>query len=199
LFEIAPYPDGEIRQLTDGPAIHPFSPAIHPDGRHIFFVRGGGIWEIDRITLEESSIVDFRGAQLGQCSLVLGGEWLTANIGSYQRDWDGSTEFVCRDCFEAESRMRQGNWTPPPRCTPEDVAAQKRRDEEWVKATTCPKCGASLISGGECDSCRRLATAFKGAPLRRPRYKATNALLFSVLALIVLSLMAALIGIFTRH
>src|SRR5580704_18558211 len=56
LFEIAPYPDGEIRQLTDGPAIHPFSPAIHPDGSRIFFVRGGGIWEIDRRTLRERSI-----------------------------------------------------------------------------------------------------------------------------------------------
>ena len=30
LFE-ASFPGGEIRQLTDGPAIHPFSPAIHPD------------------------------------------------------------------------------------------------------------------------------------------------------------------------
>ena len=29
LFE-ASFPDGEIRQLTEGPAIHPFSPAIHP-------------------------------------------------------------------------------------------------------------------------------------------------------------------------
>ena len=59
LFEICPYPDGEIRQLTGGPAIHPFSPAIHPDGGRIFFVRGGGIWEIDRGTLEEHCIVDF--------------------------------------------------------------------------------------------------------------------------------------------
>src|SRR5690349_16759623 len=53
LFEIAPYPDGKIRQLTDGPAIHPFSPAIHPDGQRIFFVRAGSIWEIRRHTLEE--------------------------------------------------------------------------------------------------------------------------------------------------
>ena len=80
LFEIAPYPDGEIRQLTDGPAIHPFSPAIHPDGARVFFVRGGGIWEIDRATLEERCIVDFPGAQLGECSLGAGGEWLTAAI-----------------------------------------------------------------------------------------------------------------------
>src|SRR2546427_3053481 len=69
LFEIATYPHGQIRQLTEGPAIHPFSPAIHPDGRHVFFVRGGSIWEIRRETLEERSIIEVAGAQLGECSL----------------------------------------------------------------------------------------------------------------------------------
>ena len=43
LFE-ASLPDGEIRQLTDGAAIHPFSPAIF--GESIFFVRGGSVWRI---------------------------------------------------------------------------------------------------------------------------------------------------------
>src|SRR5439155_5879939 len=38
LFEID-FPDGEPRQLTTGAAIHPFSPAIHPGGRIIYFVR----------------------------------------------------------------------------------------------------------------------------------------------------------------
>jgi oligogalacturonide lyase len=80
LFEIVPYPDGEIRQLTDGPAIHPFSPAIHPDGTRLFFVRGGGVWQIDRATLEEHCIVDLPGAQLGECSLGAAGEWLTAAV-----------------------------------------------------------------------------------------------------------------------
>jgi len=79
LFE-ALFPDGEIRQLTDGPPIHPFSPAIHPAGEHIFFVRGGGVWEIDRTTLAERSIAEFAGAQLGECSLGAGGEWMTAAI-----------------------------------------------------------------------------------------------------------------------
>ena len=80
LYEISPYPDGEIRQLTGGPAIHPFSPAIHPDGRRIFFVRGGGIWQIVRATLEERCVVDFPGAQLGECSFGAGGDWITAAI-----------------------------------------------------------------------------------------------------------------------
>jgi hypothetical protein len=97
LFEIAPYPTGEIRQLTDGPAIHPFSPAIHPDGARIFFVRGGGIWQLDRRTLEERSIADFPGAQLGECSLGAGGNWLTAAIkqGSQQGLIAGRADGSC--------------------------------------------------------------------------------------------------------
>ncbi len=79
LFE-AEFPDGEIRQLTGGPPIHPFSPAIHPGGARIFFVRGGAIFALDRETLEETLIVSFDGAQLGECSLGEGGEWITAAI-----------------------------------------------------------------------------------------------------------------------
>jgi oligogalacturonide lyase len=79
LFEI-PFPDGETRQLTSGAAIHPFSPAIHPDGRTIYFVRAGEIWTIDRVTLAERRVIAFEGAQLGECSLAPGGEWITAAI-----------------------------------------------------------------------------------------------------------------------
>ena len=79
LFEAA-FPDGDLRQLTDGPAIHPFSPAIHPDGASVYFVRGGAIWRIDRTTLAEDRVVEFDGAQLGECSFGAGGEWITAAI-----------------------------------------------------------------------------------------------------------------------
>jgi hypothetical protein len=78
LFEIDPFPAGEIRQLTDGVPIHPFSPAIHPGGRDVFFVRKGGIWKLRRDTLAEHCVADFGDAQLGECSLGAGGEWLTA-------------------------------------------------------------------------------------------------------------------------
>ncbi|MFN7920280.1 MAG: oligogalacturonate lyase family protein [Bryobacteraceae bacterium] len=78
LYEIAPFPTGDIRQLTDGVPIHPFSPAIHPDGGSIFFVRRGSIWRLDRNTLAETCIVDFGDAQLGECSPGAGGDWLTA-------------------------------------------------------------------------------------------------------------------------
>src|SRR5579859_1209150 len=79
LFE-ASFPHGEIRQLTDASAIHPFSPAIHPGGERIFFVRGGAVWQVDRASLSERRIVEFPGAQLGECSLGPGGEWVTAAI-----------------------------------------------------------------------------------------------------------------------
>ena len=79
LFE-TDFPDGEQRQLTSGAAIHPYSPAIHPDGRTIYFVRGGEIWAIDRQTLAERLVSAFAGAQLGECSLGAGGEWITAAI-----------------------------------------------------------------------------------------------------------------------
>jgi hypothetical protein len=77
LFE-AEYPRGEIRQLTDGPAIHPFSPAIHPSGDSVFFVRGGSIWRLSLPSLDEELVIEFPNAQLGECSPGAGGEWLTA-------------------------------------------------------------------------------------------------------------------------
>lgn len=77
LFE-ATWPSGEIRQLTDGPAIHAFSAAIYRNGEAICFVRGGSIWTLDRKTLEERCIVEFKGAQFGECSLSADGEWITA-------------------------------------------------------------------------------------------------------------------------
>jgi oligogalacturonide lyase len=79
LFQ-AEFPGGEIRQLTDGAAIHPFSPAIHPSGAFVFFVRGGSIWRVDLPGLEETLIAEFPDAQMGECSLGAGGEWLTAAI-----------------------------------------------------------------------------------------------------------------------
>ena len=75
LFE-AGFPDGEIRQLTGGDAVHPFSAVIAPGGA-VLFVRGGGVWRVDRQTLEESRIAD-AGGQLGECSLDPSGRWFVA-------------------------------------------------------------------------------------------------------------------------
>lgn len=76
----ATFPEGYLGQLTDGPAIHAFSPAIDPSGDKVYFVRGGAIWYIDLGSLEETRIVAFENAQLGECSLSAEGDWLTAAI-----------------------------------------------------------------------------------------------------------------------
>ncbi len=78
LYAISPFPEGEIQQLTDGLAIHPFSPAIDPNGETVFFVRGGEMWRLDFATLADERVAGFDGAQFGECSLGQGGEWLTA-------------------------------------------------------------------------------------------------------------------------
>ena len=75
LFE-AGYPDGPIRQLTDGEAIHPFSPVVAASGE-IVFVRSGAVWALDRDSLDERLVADF-GGQLGECSLSADGKWFTA-------------------------------------------------------------------------------------------------------------------------
>lgn len=80
LYSIEGFPGGSIRQWTDGPPLHAFSPAIHPNGEIVFFVRGGSVWSIRRDTLEETEIVSFAGAQLGEISLSAGADWLTAAV-----------------------------------------------------------------------------------------------------------------------
>jgi len=77
LFQ-AGFPEGAIRQLTDGPGIHPFSPAAHPDGREIFFVRGGGLWAVELLSLAERRVGGIEGAQLGEPSISPDGEWFVA-------------------------------------------------------------------------------------------------------------------------
>ncbi len=78
LYSVEEFPHGPVRQWTDGEPIHPFSPAIHPEGDRVFFVRGGSVWEIRRDSLAERLIARFDGAQLGEVSLGEDGEWLAA-------------------------------------------------------------------------------------------------------------------------
>jgi hypothetical protein len=80
LFGIHPFPDGPIRQLTDGAAIHPFSPAFHPDGGRVVFVRGGSVWVLSLGDLTETLIHDFGQASMGEPSLDASGEWIVAAI-----------------------------------------------------------------------------------------------------------------------
>lgn len=78
LYEISPFPDGPIRQLTDGVPIHAFSPAWSPDGRAIYCIRGGEVWRIAYPALEETRIFGWDGSQLGEVSLGDGSRWLVA-------------------------------------------------------------------------------------------------------------------------
>ncbi len=63
---------GETSQLTFGAPIHPYSPALHPNGRDLIVTRGGSLWTGDRCIFEAA------GAELGECSISPDGEWLTA-------------------------------------------------------------------------------------------------------------------------
>lgn len=80
LFDIAPFPDGPIRQLTDGPAIHPFSPAFHPERKLVYFVRAASVWSLDLDSLAETLIVDFGDGSMGEPSLDPTSQWLVAAI-----------------------------------------------------------------------------------------------------------------------
>ena len=75
LYEAA-FPDGGIRQLTEGAAVHPFSPLVAPDGA-VLYVRGGDIWRLDWRTLGETLVAE-SGGQLGECSLSPCGNWFVA-------------------------------------------------------------------------------------------------------------------------
>ena len=77
LFEVS-LEGSEPRQLTQGAPIHPYSAALAPDGDTLVVTRGGELWAIDRATLAERRIFAFPGAQLGECSIARGGDWLTA-------------------------------------------------------------------------------------------------------------------------
>src|SRR5438067_8844017 len=65
---------GETTQLTHGEPIHPYSAALNPDGATIVVTRGSGLWAKERAG--ERRIVDFPGAQLGECSITRHGVWL---------------------------------------------------------------------------------------------------------------------------
>jgi oligogalacturonide lyase len=80
LFAIAGFPDGPIRQLTDGPPIHPFSPALTRDGSGVYFVRAASVWRLDLRSLTETCIVDYGSGSMGEPSLDAAGEWLLAAI-----------------------------------------------------------------------------------------------------------------------
>lgn len=79
LYEIV-FPDGDIRQLTEGPDLHPFSACLSHNGSSIFFTRAGAVWKLHRQSLEERCLARFESAQLGECNLSSSGTWLVTAI-----------------------------------------------------------------------------------------------------------------------
>ncbi len=72
------YPDGPIRQLTDGVAIHPYSPALSRDGSEIFYVAGSSVMAVSLETSRSRLVLEAQGAQLGEVSLDASGDWAVA-------------------------------------------------------------------------------------------------------------------------
>lgn len=80
MFQIHPFPHGTIRQLTAGPALHPFSPAIDPLGQRVYFVRGASVWGLDLSSLREDCVVDFGDGSMGEPSISRDGEWMVTAL-----------------------------------------------------------------------------------------------------------------------
>ena len=69
----------ETRQLTHGAPIHPYSPALHPNGKDLIVTRGGSLWTVSLHNKGSDRLIfEAIGAELGECSISPDGEWLTA-------------------------------------------------------------------------------------------------------------------------
>jgi len=79
LYELA-FPDGPLRQLTEGEGLHPFSACLSHSGTEIFFTREGSVYRLHRENLEEVCLARFSKAQLGECNLSGNGRWLVTAI-----------------------------------------------------------------------------------------------------------------------
>jgi hypothetical protein len=97
LYDVG-FPDGEIRQMTGGAGIHPFSPALRPNRSEIVFTRGSDLWAVDPVTLDERQVTSFFDASLGEPSLSPDGEW--AVVALKQRGENGI----------AVGRLNGNNW-----------------------------------------------------------------------------------------
>jgi hypothetical protein len=70
--------DGGFRQLTQGPGIHPFSPAYREG--ELIFTQQGALWAIEPATLRQRLIVEYpAGASMGEPSLSRDG-WAVAAV-----------------------------------------------------------------------------------------------------------------------
>ena len=75
-LHVLAYPDGEIHQLTQGPAIHPYSAALSPDGAQIFYTAEGTLMAVGlHGGTPRTVFAAAPGTQLGEVSLSRDGNW----------------------------------------------------------------------------------------------------------------------------
>lgn len=70
------YPDGQIKQLTDGDGIIGYSGVISKDGKRLFYTQAEEIKVIDIFSLEEEVIARVEGVSFGECNLNTDEEYL---------------------------------------------------------------------------------------------------------------------------
>jgi oligogalacturonide lyase len=116
LYE-AGYPDGDIRQLTEGEGLHPFSACLSRCGRFIFFTRNCAVWKLDRDSLEEQCLSIFPNGQLGECDLSHNGDWLVSAI---KQDGQSGIAVVRTDGTEHEIALRWPRTIIHPQFHPSD-------------------------------------------------------------------------------
>lgn len=89
LYELE-FPDGPIRQLTDGDPVHPYSATISPDGAEVYFTRKGRIEAIGRKDRRTRTLLSLGGggapplttesAQFGETALSHDGRWIVTAL-----------------------------------------------------------------------------------------------------------------------
>jgi oligogalacturonide lyase len=102
LYELS-FPDGPIRQLTEGQGLHPFSACVSHSGEEIFFTREGSVYGFNRETLEEVCLARFSNAQLAECNLSGIGDWIVTAI---RQDGHAGIAIVRTDGRESEVLLR---------------------------------------------------------------------------------------------
>ncbi len=79
LYELE-FPDGPIRQLTEGDAVHPYSATIAPDGAEVYFTRKGRVEALRRRDRSTRTFLALEDAQFGETALSHDGLWIVTAL-----------------------------------------------------------------------------------------------------------------------
>lgn len=116
-YYLAGFPEGEIRQLTSASGLNGYSGVLAPGGGRLYYTAGGAVRAVDLASGADTLLHDFPGAQLGECSLSAGGEWLVTAL----RDAEGPALAVaCAAGGGGEVILRPGRTVIHPQFHPRD-------------------------------------------------------------------------------